>query len=239
MGAGRGRKACALWGGISLGFGTLLYALFSPASMGCSTSVVILTHGTVTARGCAAYSVVARIGVGLIVLGAVLLLGSFALVLRTRRQVGAERPPSTAGEPDTAVGGDVPPPAVPPAAAVSPTVPVPPAAPVGTAGGATAQVVTEVVVTEVVAPGAVPPGHPGEPAPSRGVEPPPGQVPDRTRPIAPGEEPEADHDRDDRGDGRDLRESPVLLPPGWYGNPDTPGRPVQWWDGTRLTDRPG
>jgi hypothetical protein len=28
------------------------------------------------------------------------------------------------------------------------------------------------------------------------------------------------------------------LPPGWYGNPDTPGKPVQWWDGTRLTDRP-
>ncbi len=254
MGAGRGRKTCALWGGISLGFGTLMYALFSPASMGCSTSVVILTHGTVTARGCAAYSVVAHVGVGLIVLGAVLLLGSFVLVLRTRRQgarsgaVGRRH----AGEPDAGVGEDVPPGSpvpVPPAAPAPPSVPFPPSvpvpppapvpAPVGTVEGGTAQVVAEVVVSEVVAPGAVPPGPMGEPVPTRGVEPPPGQEPGRTRPIAPGEEPEVGHDRGDRGDVRDLRESPVLLPPGWYGNPDTPGRPVQWWDGTKLTDRPG
>ena len=31
---------------------------------------------------------------------------------------------------------------------------------------------------------------------------------------------------------------PVSLPPGWYGNPDNPGGPVQWWDGKRLVDRP-
>ena len=84
MGAGRGRSRCALWGGISLGVGTLAFALFSSASVGCSTNLVLLTHGTVTARGCAAYSVVAHVGVGLIVLGAVLLLGSFALAVRSR-----------------------------------------------------------------------------------------------------------------------------------------------------------
>jgi|GEM_PF-4878385 len=31
---------------------------------------------------------------------------------------------------------------------------------------------------------------------------------------------------------------PMHLPPGWYGNPDNPDKPVQWWDGTRLVDRP-
>ena len=85
MGAVRGRTRCALWGGLSLGVGTLAFALFSPSSVGCSTNVVVLTRSAVTARGCAAYSVVAHVGVGLIVLGAVLLLGSFALALRTRR----------------------------------------------------------------------------------------------------------------------------------------------------------
>jgi len=240
--------ACALWGGISLGFGTLMYALFSSASMGCSTSVVILTHGTVTARGCAAYSVVARVGVGLIVLGAVLLLGSFALVLRTRRQGAAEREPSAAGESEAAVGEDVPPPGVPPGAP-APTAtpgpapsPGPVAAPVGVG---TQRVVSEVTVSEVIAtepvpPGpAVPPVPTGEPSPTPGAEPPPVHESGRTRPIAPGEEPDAARDRDARGDETVLRESPVLLPPGWYGNPDTPGRPVQWWDGTKLTDRPG
>ena len=69
-----------------LGAGTVLYALCSPASVGCTTNLVVLTHSQVTARGCAAYSVAAHVGVGLIVLGAVLLLGSFALAVRQRRQ---------------------------------------------------------------------------------------------------------------------------------------------------------
>ena len=47
----------------------------------------------------------------------------------------------------------------------------------------------------------------------------------RVGPIPPGED-EAD------------RVGPILLPPGWYGNPDIPGGPVQWWDDTRLVDRP-
>ena len=59
MGQGPGRMRCAAWGGVSLGVGTLAYALFSPSSVGCSTNVVVLTHGTVTERGCAAYSVMA------------------------------------------------------------------------------------------------------------------------------------------------------------------------------------
>ena len=56
----------------------------------------------------------------------------------------------------------------------------------------------------------------------------------RTRPIAPGEDV-----HDDLCDDSGLLDSAVRLPPGWYGNPKNPGGPVQWWDGSRLTDGPG
>jgi hypothetical protein len=231
--------SCALWGGISLGFGTLLYALFSPASMGCSTNVVILTHGTVTARGCAAYSAIAHAGVGLIVLGAVLLLGSFALVLRTRRQGGTDRVASAVREPVVASGEGAAPLGTPPAAAGPAAAPAPVPTPAGTVGGGPARVASGVAVSEVVEPDAVPPVPAPEPVPPGAVEPPPGRELGRTRPIAPGEEPDAGHDQAARDDEAALRESPVRLPPGWYGNPDTPGGPVLWWDGTKLTERPG
>ncbi len=94
---------------------------------------MVLSDGAVTTRSCAAYSVAAHLGVGLMVLGGVLLLGYF-LVVAVRPQ---EVPPKDK---------------------------------------------------------AVEPSHP-----------------------------EA------------ARPSPVL-PPGWYGNPGNPAKPVQWWDGTRLTD---
>ena len=94
MERGRMRVRCAAWGGVSLGIGTLAYALCSPASAGCSTNLVVLTHGAVTARGCAAYSTIARVGIGLMVLGAVLLLGSFILAVRFRRQAGPEAGPA-------------------------------------------------------------------------------------------------------------------------------------------------
>ena len=51
------------------------------------------------------------------------------------------------------------------------------------------------------------------------------------RPIAPGEDVSPPPDEG-------LLGSVVQLPPGWYGNPDIPGKPVQWWDGTKLTDGP-
>ncbi len=68
-------RACSLGGGIALGAGIALWALCSPTSVGCATNVVVLTGGRVTARGCAAYSVAAHVGVGLLVLGAVQLSG--------------------------------------------------------------------------------------------------------------------------------------------------------------------
>jgi len=190
------RVRCAAWGGVSLGIGTLAYALCSPSSAGCSTNLVVLTHGAVTARGCAAYSTVARVGIGLMVLGAVLLLGSFILAVRFRRQ------------------------AVPDAGPVE-VVPSPPgAAPVRSAAAA-----------PHVAPASSPPvpaEAPGAPAPVEDA--PRRRPPVRVGPIPPGED-GADRDAP-------VPDRPVLLPPGWYGNPGNPDRPVQWWDGTRLIDRP-
>ena len=53
----------------------------------------------------------------------------------------------------------------------------------------------------------------------------------RRGPIAPGEDLYEPTDSGPSGPA-------VLLPPGWYGNPDVPGNPVQWWDGTKLAEGP-
>ena len=180
MERGRLRIRCAAWGGVALGVGTLVYALCSPSNAGCSTNLVVLTHSTVTARGCAAFGLAAHLGVGMMVLGAVLLLGSFILTVWTRR----------------------------------------PVAPVATVTGSPP--ITESRSNE---------------ASDRSVRSRPDSVPERVGPIPPGgESPEPDeHDPDQV---TRAAEPPVTLPPGWYGNPNNPDRPVQWWDGTKLTDRP-
>jgi len=185
------RVRCAVWGGVSLGVGTLAYAFCSSSSMGCSTNFVVLTRGAVTARGCAAFSVAAHVGIGSMVLGAILLLGSFILIVRTRHQppvvalsVPAQAPMATEPAPVGQVAGG------PPVAADAPIAPEP--------------------STVEAPPARVKPRRP---------------VPERSGPIPPG---------DDEPGGY----APVHLPPGWYGNPDNPDKPVQWWDGTRLTDRP-
>jgi hypothetical protein len=196
----RGRSLSALWGGIVLGTGTAAYALFSTSSAGCSTNLVVLTRSTVTARGCAVFSVVSHIGVGLIVLGAVLLLGSFALAVRTRRQpapVHADLP-----GPVEATAGRAPEPA--------------PAAPVTFTGSRAVEEAPPPTVEHAIA----------EEAPSSFPEP-----AMAWSPIAPGD--------DTAMSPGSLMGSSINLPPGWYGNPNNPGRSVQWWDGTKLTDRPG
>jgi len=187
MEPGRIRIRSATWGAVSLGIGTLAYAFCSPSNAGCSTNLIVLTHSTVTARGCAVFSVVARLGVGLMVLGAVLLLGSFIVIVRARRQAAAV---GMASEP-------------------APDQPVVRQAP------APAETPTEVAAELSAAT--------DEPAPRlRPVE--------RVGPIPPGGyAPPWD---------KATTTVPTTLPPGWYGNPNNPDRPVQWWDGTRLTDRP-
>ncbi len=152
MERGRGSSRWALAGACSFGAGTVAFALCSPASTGCTTNLVVLTNAAVTTRSCAAYSVAAHLGIGLMVLGGVLLVGYFIIV--------AVRP--RGGRPTDA-------PSVQPSAA-EPLTPEPPAA--------------EPVVAQ-------PPAA-----------------------------------------------EPIVLPPGWYGNPSNPNKPVQWWDGTKLTDAP-
>jgi len=191
------RVRCAAWGGVTLGIGTLAFALCSPSSAGCSTNLVVLTHGAVTARGCAAYSMIARIGVGLMVLGAVLLLGSFILAVRSRRLTA----PRGADE-DTHSPRDVVPDPPVPAPSDRTPVPTPP----------------------------VPAEPHGAPVPIPDGDVPRRRPPVRVGPIPPGED-SADWDVPAPG-------HPMALPPGWYGNPGNPDKPVQWWDGTRLTDPP-
>lgn len=220
MGRGRGRAQCALWGGISLGVGTLAFALFSPSSAGCSTNVVVLTRSAVTARGCAAYSVLSRLGIGMIVLGAVLLLGSFALALglRTRKKTTIE---AATGVGDLVV-------TVPAAASAAVVVPSP-------TGSTTT--VSVPASTDLPPTSAVPPkrqeSETRQPPTFRAERQAPESQRDsqaRLAPIAPG---------DDLGGAPDPASGAAInLPPGWYGNPDNPGKAVQWWDGTKLTDRP-
>ena len=213
----RGRSLSALWGGIVLGTGTAAYALFSTSSAGCSTNLVVLTRSTVTARGCAAFSVVSHIGVGLIVLGAVLVLGSFALAVRTHRQpapVHADLP-----GPVEATAGRAPEPAPAPA----------PAAPATFTGSRAVEEAPPPTVEQAIAEEAPPPTVEqaiAEEALSSFPEP-----AMAWSPIAPGD--------DTAMSSGSLMGSSINLPPGWYGNPNNPGRSVQWWDGTKLTDRPG
>ena len=100
-------RACSLGGGIALGAGIALWALCSPTSVGCATNVVVLTGGRVTARGCAAYSVAAHVGVGLLVLGAVLLLGRFLLARAGRAAAAATEEPLVPARVDEAVAAPV------------------------------------------------------------------------------------------------------------------------------------
>jgi len=189
---------CAAWGGASLGVGTLAYALCSPSNAACSTNLIVLTHGTVTARGCAVFSVVARSGLGLMVLGAVLLLGSFIVNVRARRQSAVVDPQSetSSGLPDAMDAMEATEPATEPVAKP-------------------AETPADVVTVPSSVGDDVPPGR---------------RTSERVGPIPPGVYSAAWEDA--------IPAGPMTLPPGWYGNPNNPDRPVQWWDGTRLTDRP-
>ncbi len=216
MGRGRGQRLCVLWGGVALGVGTLAYALFSSSSPGCSTNVVVITRSAVTARGCATFSIISHLGVGLMVLGAVLLLGSFALAVRNRRQPPDATASAVAGHAvaptPVADTGDEPDRLFDPETAPSTVIPLPVASP------ESAPMAPVAAVAPRPAPvGPVPPGPVTSATPPGDVE-----------PALAGES----HEGDARTPGPAIQ-----LPPGWYGNPNTPGKPVQWWDGTRLTDR--
>ncbi len=217
MERGRGRTRCAVGGGTALAVGTVLYALCSPSSVSCATNLVVLTHGTVTARSCAAYSVAAHIGVGLIVLGAVLLVGSFVLTVRHRRQVAVDAESVQVAAPEPIPSGPAPPVATrrrPPEDERT----VRSASSEAPGAGYPAVERRRGERRRTTRQGPIPPGE-GSIPPGRGPVPPGGT------PIPPRED-------------EPPEPAPVVLPPGWYGNPDNPDGPVRWWDGTRLTDRP-
>ena len=130
----KARNLAGLSGGLSSAVGIVAVELFSRTNGACSTNVIVLADARITERSCAAYSVLYHLGVGLLVLGAVLITGAFILSL-----------------------------------------------------GITEQPVTEEAVTEEAV-------------------------------------------TEEAGFG--------ALPPGWFGDPTNRDKPVQWWDGQALVDRP-
>lgn len=210
----RAQKVGALGGGSALVVGTVAFALCSPATMGCTTNIVVLTGGAVTSRGCAVYSTLAHAGVGLMVAGAVLLLGSFVPVRRPPSGPGAGVRPGAAGVgPGTDEAGET------PAAG-------PPAAGRVAAAGEGAAAPPKGAGPPVTAPARAPAAPAPRPAPV-GVEAvPPGpdsgtvevEAPTQGAPAAGGD-------------------ASRVLPPGWYGNPSSPGGAVLWWDGEKLVER--
>lgn len=206
-----GQRLCALGGGIALGAGVATWALCSPASVGCTTNVVILTGGRVTSKGCAAYSVAAHAGIGLVVLGAVLLVGRFLLARAARAGDVAVSTSSdavvTAGEPSDVVG--------------STDADSGMGLDLDTSRGLRA-------VSEEVDP--VRTGSYVDERRAVGSFRSNGHDVDRRPTDSGGGGGESGR----ASAGQDL---PLIgLPPGWYGNPDNPAGTVLWWDGTRLLD---
>lgn len=103
----RWRRRSAWGGGVAIGAGIVLFALFSDAGGACTANVVVLSDGVVGPHGCAATSIAYHAGIGLMVLGAALLVGAclLSVVGRSGQGVvpasaaGSERAP---GEPEAA-----------------------------------------------------------------------------------------------------------------------------------------
>jgi len=218
---------CSLGGGLALGIGIALWALCSPASVGCTTNIVVLTGGRITSKGCAAYSVAAHVGAGLVVLGSVLLVGRFVLGR-------VQRPAATASDvrhEASPVSGELP----------GRQVETPPAAPSAATAGGTAEAPAPAPVERTVEP----PVEAPAPAPAavgaaNGSGNGNGHRP-RLEAVGAAPSGDAPVELDAARARARSRELPLVdLPPGWYGNPNNPGGSVQWWDGTRLLDeRPG
>jgi hypothetical protein len=104
--------------------GIVLFALFSDAGGSCTANVIVLSDGVIGPHGCAASSIASHAGIGLMVLGAALLVGACVLSVmgRTEQTVAAagpatERRPTTVrpvpidtGSSQIAAGGSAEPP---------------------------------------------------------------------------------------------------------------------------------
>ncbi len=209
----RWTRRTAWGGGIAIGTGIVLFALFSNAGGSCTANVIVLSDGVVGPHGCAVTSIAAHAGIGLLVLGAALLIGAclLAVVGRTPRAgaVSGDTARSADGSTDRdeeaertghaavgAAGEPLRPSQAPEQQPVPPQRPVP-------------------VRPEFSEPA---------PEPAAEIEP---VV--EAEPVAEADESEAEP----AGEGEQF-----VLPPGWYGNPENRNGSVQWWDGHRLVDRP-
>src|SRR5271169_276487 len=78
-------------GGIAMVVGIVLFALFSDAGGSCTANVIVLSDGVIGPHGCAASSIASHAGIGLMVLGAALLVGACVLSVmgRTEQSVAA------------------------------------------------------------------------------------------------------------------------------------------------------
>ena len=96
-------RRSAWGGGAAIAVGIVLFALFSDAGGACTANVVVLSDGVVGPHGCAASSIASHAGIGLMVLGAALLVVACLLAILGRTpQPEAPGPRSAAGT----VGGD-------------------------------------------------------------------------------------------------------------------------------------
>jgi len=83
------RRWCRLtaWGGgAASAVGVVLFALFSDAGGSCTANVIVLGNGVIGPHGCAATSIAYHAGIGLMVLGAALLIGACMLAVLPRAE---------------------------------------------------------------------------------------------------------------------------------------------------------
>jgi hypothetical protein len=94
------------WGGaIASALGIVLFALFSDAGGTCTANVIVLSNGVIGPHGCAVSSIVYHAGIGLMVLGAALLVGACALAVMGSGVPEARAERTTVHEASTELGG--------------------------------------------------------------------------------------------------------------------------------------
>jgi hypothetical protein len=84
-------------GGIAMVAGIVLFALFSDAGGSCTANVIVLSDGVIGPHGCAASSIASHAGIGLMVLGAALLVGACVLSVMGRTEQTAAAGSGTEG----------------------------------------------------------------------------------------------------------------------------------------------
>ena len=92
-------RRTAWGGGIATVVGIVLFALFSDAGGSCTANVIVLSDGVIGPHGCAASSIAYHAGIGLMVLGAALLIGACVLAVAAKAESGVVSAGAPAGVP--------------------------------------------------------------------------------------------------------------------------------------------